>query len=126
MAETALEKATCTKCGVDVREGTSFCYNCGNAVTEQVPSANGGGDASSAALAELAAKLDIEKENETADDGKMARAAEERRKARVSKRKPKEFVWQPVEESAGLRSLLLAILVAVIAAAMVLMTVYWK
>lgn len=32
MAETTLEKATCESCGVDVRENTLFCYNCGTRV----------------------------------------------------------------------------------------------
>ena len=27
--------ATCADCGVEVREGSDFCYNCGHAVTIQ-------------------------------------------------------------------------------------------
>ncbi|HSI87948.1 MAG TPA: zinc ribbon domain-containing protein [Pyrinomonadaceae bacterium] len=37
MAGTAVSELECGKCGVEVREGSTFCYNCG----EKVPSANG-------------------------------------------------------------------------------------
>jgi hypothetical protein len=37
MAGTAVTGVECRKCGVEVREGSVFCYNCG----EKVPSANG-------------------------------------------------------------------------------------
>lgn len=38
MAETLVEKDACVECGTVVREGSAFCYNCGEALkTEQAP-----------------------------------------------------------------------------------------
>ena len=33
MAENVIEKAACTSCGTEVREGSSFCYSCGEPVS---------------------------------------------------------------------------------------------
>jgi hypothetical protein len=37
MAETLVENNICEACGADVRPGSQFCYNCGGAVTEELP-----------------------------------------------------------------------------------------
>lgn len=37
MAETLVKEKTCNACGADVRPNSVFCYNCGSAVTPQVP-----------------------------------------------------------------------------------------
>ncbi|HEY0430054.1 MAG TPA: zinc ribbon domain-containing protein [Pyrinomonadaceae bacterium] len=37
MAETLVENRTCSKCGVDVRKGALFCYNCGGSVAPDIP-----------------------------------------------------------------------------------------
>ena len=36
MAETIVENQICNACGVDVREGSLFCYNCGGAVASEI------------------------------------------------------------------------------------------
>lgn len=36
MAETIVENQICNACGVEVREGALFCYNCGGAVASEV------------------------------------------------------------------------------------------
>jgi hypothetical protein len=33
MAENVIEKVACTSCGTEVREGSSFCYSCGEPVS---------------------------------------------------------------------------------------------
>jgi hypothetical protein len=140
MAEILVEKEICDECGADVRENSQFCYNCGtprendttvaagtdeigvetDAVTEN---GNSAASASKAALDDLAAKLSS---NESTDDEKLAQAAEHRRRARVVRRQPKQFVWEPVDDMHGIRILLLAILVAAGAAAIVFITIFWK
>ncbi len=35
MAETSVENQICDACGVDIRRGALFCYNCGGAVASQ-------------------------------------------------------------------------------------------
>jgi hypothetical protein len=37
MAETLVEKKICEACGADVRHGSLFCYNCGGAVSLDLP-----------------------------------------------------------------------------------------
>ncbi|MGD9587863.1 MAG: zinc ribbon domain-containing protein [Pyrinomonadaceae bacterium] len=37
MPEAILEKELCSSCGSDVREGSQFCYNCGEAVGSGPP-----------------------------------------------------------------------------------------
>lgn len=37
MAETLVEKKVCEACGADVRSGSLFCYNCGGAVSLDLP-----------------------------------------------------------------------------------------
>ena len=37
MPKAILEKEMCSTCGVDVREGSQFCYNCGEAIDDGPP-----------------------------------------------------------------------------------------
>ncbi|MEO6654455.1 MAG: zinc ribbon domain-containing protein [Pyrinomonadaceae bacterium] len=131
MVEAILEKTVCEKCGVDIREHTQFCYNCGNSVmtgpdVDPTPIADSNGSQvpaeTQAALDELAKKFKIDEDA----DAKMAKAAAERRKARVSSRKSNEFVWEPRDEESGRLVFLLALLITVIAAAIVFIAVFWR
>ncbi len=134
MPKAKVKLDTCDSCGVDVRENTLFCYNCGSSVAE-APAAetvfdvetNGAVVAkdteTQAALADLAERFKID---EVEDEGKLAKAAAERRKARIKLRKPAVFVWEPAEDSSNRVIVLLAVLVTVIAAAAVFLTVFQR
>jgi hypothetical protein len=37
MPETLVENRNCSACGVDVRKGALFCYNCGGSVAPEIP-----------------------------------------------------------------------------------------
>ncbi len=125
MPEAIVKNATCSNCGVDVRENTQFCYNCGSSVEVTLPvespitaESNGLRAAnetnSKDALDDLAKRL---KEEELTSD-KLAKAAARRRKAREGQRKtgPKQVVWEPVDDlSAGLIILLAIMIVAITA-----------
>ncbi len=129
MPEATIEKAVCEKCGADVRENTVFCYNCGSPLTEAgtsaVPDSNGVGPEANAetraALDDLAEKMS---NTESADGNKLAKAAAERKKARVIQRRSREFVWEPTGDSSGQFIILFAILIAVIVAVIVFLTVF--
>jgi uncharacterized Zn finger protein (UPF0148 family) len=143
MAETTLENAICESCGVDVRDGTQFCYNCGTPVTEVEPiprpesaesvdapiEANGTApvtdrrDEASAELDELSEKV---KDDDADEADKLAAAAAERKKARVRPRKKRSITWQPVEDGPGLVFIAGTLLIVVLTAVVVLLTVYWK
>src|SRR2546423_10274098 len=101
MAETIIDKTRCDECGFDVRENTQFCYNCGTRVDTESVEENRNGSSTQrvadgeaqAALDDLTARFKIE---EPPVEDKLARAAEERKKDRVERRKPKDYTWEPV------------------------------
>lgn len=136
MAEAKVVEAVCEKCGADVRENTAFCYNCGTPVVETEPivdepdeilieESNGdypAEDATKSALDDLAERLKLDEE---ADD-KLAKAAAERKKARVKQRKPKEFTWESSEDSSGGLLVVVALLISLVAGIVVFLTVFWR
>ncbi len=129
MAEAVAEKQICEKCGVDVRENTAFCYNCGESVLPLVDdesatnaAATDVDDETKAALDDLADKFKIDEEA----DGRLAKAAAERRRKRVSNRKSVRYEWQPTEDSPNLLFLLLTGVIFVIAVVAVVLTAVWK
>lgn len=125
MAEAVPEKRSCPKCGAEVREGTTFCYACGGKVAaEETNGAPDVDEKTQAALDDLADKL---RGDDRADEGeeKLAKAAAERKKARVSQRKSREFVWEPRDEvPQGL--LIATAAVFVLAVFVVVVLVVWK
>ena len=136
MLDALLEKTVCEKCGVTVRENTSFCYSCGSpivhvkiadaSVADAAPDANGAPAkldvASQTALDDLAKMFDVDE----AVDDKLAKAATERKKARVSQRKVKTIVWEPVEDSSTIPLVLFAAVITLIVAGVVILMVFWK
>lgn len=135
MSQAAAEKAVCQNCQADVREGTAFCYNCGVPVAqpgiEEMATIDEATDVAEpqidpktkAALDDLAERLKLDEE----EDKKLAKAAAERRKARVSQRKmSREFAWENSNESLGGPLLIATLLIAFFAAIVVLFTVFWK
>ena len=131
MAEAVVEKEPCVKCGAEVREGTTFCYACGGRVapdsyedsrTDTDINAN-----AREALDDLARKLnDDDAAVQKKDQGdRIAKAAAERKKARVSQKRGRDFVWQPRFDVPI--SLLIAVVLIVIGAVIaVFVTVVWK
>ena len=112
MSEAILEKAVCVNCGEDVREGTSFCYNCGKKIAvDPVDTVEASTEPTRA-------------ENDIPVGEQLTRAAEQRRKARVGQRKPKEYVWEPNEDSRFV--LLSTVVIAILALVVVLLMVFWK
>jgi hypothetical protein len=130
MAETVVEKGVCPKCGAEVREGTAFCFACGGRISplEASPESNGSAKVldmkSKAALDDLAQKLKADEAREEPEN-KLAKAAEERKKARVTQRKTREFVWEPQNDTPI--ALLISVgVVLIVAVLVVLITIVWK
>ena len=131
MAEAVVEKEPCVKCGAEVREGTTFCYACGGRVTpdrDEDPRTDTDINANAReALDDLARKLNDDdaavQKNDQGD--RIAKAAAERKKARVSQKRGRDFVWQPRFDVPI--SLLIAVVLIVIGAVIaVFVTVVWK
>ena len=124
MSNTTVEKEVCEQCGVDVRDNTQFCYNCGAVRTVEMPSNGSAADPETqAALDDLSAKFKID---EPSDDQKLAQAADQRRKARVVRRKQTQFVWEPADEMSATWILILALLVSAAVGLLVLITIFWR
>ena len=128
MPEAITEKAVCEKCGADVRDGTTFCYNCGTSLEKKSVIDDGmaaiwnrDGLGAKPENEELAA---VTKIDDASADDKLSRAAEQRRKARVSQRKTNEYIWEPADDSRFV--MLIALLIAAIALGVVFLTVFWK
>jgi len=131
MAEAVVEKEPCVKCGAEVREGTTFCYACGGRVapdSDEDPRTDTDINANAReALDDLARKLnDDDAAVQKKDQGdRIAKAAAERKKARVSQKRGRDFVWQPRFDVPI--SLLIAVVLIVIGAVIaVFVTVVWK
>lgn len=128
MAEAVLEKAICKSCGVDVREGTQFCYNCGNPVVYGI-----GQTVDDEAADELNADIDSgsnhDKAGEPVKDNKAARlavAASERKRSRAGQRKPKRVVWEEPGPASNRIFILVCVLIFVIAALIVFLMLFVK
>jgi len=128
MAEAILETQVCSKCGADVREGSSFCYACGtNVVVADSP-----GDS-----LERGRELELpspKPESDLGDNGpgktetpnKLATAAAERRKSRSGRRKPKEVVWEEPDERSDRTFVLVTLLIFLATVTVVIFTVLIK
>ena len=124
MADVALRKSTCGSCGIELREGSMFCYGCGEPIsTSEKPNidvqtsidSNNGQVAGSSDTARLDAPL-IANEPLAPEKLEMRSAASMRRGAKAYNRKPVEVVWVR-RETPGLFvvvSIVLVILVAIL------------
>lgn len=159
MPKARTREKTCSKCGVDIRANTAFCYNCGNRLPEsgstspkQAAGDNGAAEMTAeteSALEDLAkrSKIDdvvaepktslptatgedseVRAEQLKVDEGedKLAKAAAERKMARIKRRLPAEYVWEPDSDASTRFVVLVALLIAVIAAATVYLTIFWR
>jgi len=124
MTET-IEKAVCETCGVDVRENTLFCYNCGSKLEVIAPIDTNGSAVvdynTKAALDDLADKLSHGSES----DDELAKAATMRKKARVTQRKRLEYRWEPRDDSPVL-PLVFAAIIFVAAFFVVILLAVWR
>ena len=123
MADEVLMLEKCASCGVDVRDGTSFCYNCGKSVVaedletgENVPSEN----------RDIVDEVpdDVEKLAEADRSARRASAAMERKRSRVGTKRQTKVVWVAPTPSADRLYLLLCILLFVVAVAVVAITTF--
>ena len=131
MPEPVVEKEICSKCGAEVREGTAFCYACGGRVTaDEAPGSSNNGslkeldDEAKAALDDLAQKMKGEQPVEQPAT-RLAKAAEERKKARVTQRKEREFIWEPRSDTPVVFLISAAVLV-ILAILVVIVKVVWN
>lgn len=146
MSLNTVDKEVCIACGMDIRENTLFCYNCGRKIYNTGPS-NGAGietlrpvkkptgeletpsrspldENAKAALEGLSER--IRQGSVSTGDEAIALAAEKRKKARSSKRRSQEFTWEPVDGPPDRLLLVIVAAIALLATAAVVITAIWK
>ncbi len=140
MPETVIQNSVCSACGADVRPGTLYCYNCGEAIavvkdseyqrieTEKVTEAdarvgsdNGSGAKISEAPVTAATAKPTMEENRP-----LKSAAAIRRRARAFERKPIEIVWEERENGANVVFVIVTVLLLLFAIAVVVSAVFIK
>ncbi len=128
MVKDPVERDTCSNCGVDVRENTQFCYNCGSPVDASGIAVAAGPQDVNRSDAETKAALDelAEKLSNIDESDKLAKAAAERKQARVSRKKTKEFVWEENSNNSGTLIVLISLLIAAFTAFAVYFSIFWR
>ncbi len=127
MSETITKKVICEKCSADIRDGTTFCYNCGAEVAKVPPPDNLDVDKSAQNIALETPVAEVAAESaksDESDSAKLAKAADERKKSRVGLRKTKEYTWEPVDDSR--LTILATLLIVLMALVVVSLMVFWK
>lgn len=127
MTETSVTENTCNDCGVEVRVGSQFCYNCGSSVS-LLPAE---GDVS---YSDGGKNDDDSLRNGTKHDGaeeKSPKSAKDRGPSTVRRRNvrkpivPREVSWvEP--EGLGLRFLLTTIVLAILTITLVALAFYLR
>lgn len=151
MAETLVENRVCESCGAEVRAGSLFCYNCGQAVASELanPATNNkkfktvrealvedkiadGHDLKTAPLenekieqAKTAAETPIPKPS-IQEDAKLKSAANLRRKAKTFQRKTVEVVWEVPESGPNKWFPIVALLLTLFAVLIFYLAMYLK
>lgn len=135
MPEIAVEDPVCSACGAEVRPGTAYCYNCGEAVApldelEHVSEA-GNAAAENNGTVPTPAESPLVKPDETVTQTVEERrplktAAEIRRRARAFERKPVEIVWEEHAKAPGILFVIVTVILALFAIAVVIAVVFIK
>jgi uncharacterized Zn finger protein (UPF0148 family) len=150
MATTTIEEQNCRACGVDIREGALFCYNCGGSVTYDDAPAESSEAISEAwfreeiaeeAADETSAEEEIAEEKNVDDaetknlvrpkgrlreSPRLRSAAALRRKAKNIRRKKFEtVVWEEHENPSG-RFVVVAVLLTLLSALIFWLAIYLK
>jgi hypothetical protein len=112
MAETVLEKAVCEKCGVDVRDESSFCYNCGGPVSESPT--------------EIPKDVAEETALEPRERPPLTSAASLRKHRRAANRQRLEVTWEPPEDGTPKAFVISTIVLTVGAIVLLLLASYLR
>lgn len=150
MAEILVEKQNCPSCGVAVRPGALFCYNCGGAISgmpNKIESKNGNSANGEFAKQknttqtqlkdkkdkkiEVSAQnemreMEIKGEREIPKEANLKSAAAMRRKPKTIQKKEVEIVWEKQENPSSIVLVLTALLLASFAAAVIILAMTLK
>lgn len=138
MPEIAVENAVCGACGAEVRPGTTYCYDCGEAlaaseteaedvqVDSKTSANNGAAELPGATTQEKRADAHELAKRTIEERRPLRSAAEIRRRARAFERKPVEIVWEEHETAPGILFIIVTILLVLFALGVVIAVVFIK
>ena len=146
MAETLVKNRVCNACGMDVRSGAFFCYNCGSSVTADVISSekaenNAGQEKTENILfpenISVGEKIAVVENKKTGEQNngaeviseekpKLKSAASMREKPKTIQRKRVKVVWEEPASAPNIWFILVAILLTGFAAALWFVASYLK
>jgi len=146
MAETLVENRICYACGVDVRKGALFCYNCGGAVTPEIPIETKNKNLSNTWVHQNVAEIEQDSKIEAKENSqnqkikekttkkpelqeyiKLDSAAEMRRKPKtIQKKRVEEVVWEEYESTSNGWFILVAFILTLFAVGVFYMARYLK
>ena len=152
MAETIVENQICDACGVDIRKGALFCYNCGGSVTPEIasPKVNKVVDENQVSAREnktengkkanrTELKSDLKNESVSVDEIadksmskpehqpeiKLKSAASLRKNPKSLQKKKVEIIWEEHENAPNIRFVLAAVLLALFAFGILWLALYF-
>lgn len=112
MSETIVQTSVCKACGVDVRDESLFCYNCGKPVREEAPTSE-----------------QVARKNEVAVQPRsrppLRSAASLRKQRRAFNRQPLEVSWEQRTDS-PLAFILTTIILTVGALVLLIIALYLR
>lgn len=141
MAETLVKNEVCGACGVDIRDGALFCYNCGSNISDAAAFENNGAaekNEIALSLASIKEKADAAvNKNETdaarnngkttaEEKPKLKSAASMRRNPKTIQRKRIEITWEEPESAPNIWFILVAVLLTLFALALWYIASYLK
>ena len=92
---------SCAECGVEVREGSDFCYNCGGKLTAEVSKAEG-------------QEPLLDNGFRAIEPGAVSKGRERRRRPKPVFNEPIQVRWQR-DEDPGIRFLIVSVVIGIIA-----------
>ena len=149
MAETIVENQICKACGIDVREGSLFCYNCGGAIASEIEVEkedkkekvsdvwlrenlveNGKNDqitnqSEEFITLEKVADKPIPKPDLQAE-ANLKSAATMRRKSATFQKKQVEVVWEENADAPNASFIVVALILSLFAVAVIFLAIYLK
>ena len=122
MADTTVSEAVCELCGAAIRDGSLFCYNCGNAVVAKAPLPV---EPEPTPEVPVAVPTDIDSRVAPARRPPLKSAASLRSQRRASNRQPIEVTWEPRVETPKL-FVVATIVLSLVALALLLIALYLR
>ena len=110
-SESAVAVTRCPKCDAEVRDASTFCYNCGGRVTAETALTDGETSPET--------PYDVNEKNSAPAPG--MRSARDIRRQRTFERKQKQIVWEPNEKGPDIQLIVITAAVLIFTIVVILL-----